>query len=222
VRTRQDWVAQLPNFPNIRELEIFIPEDVAEEPLINLLSKLNHLSSLFLDMETLVPFPDCISAFKNHNRLYSFCLRYCKWPRKEVGDCTMFPPHLVELILWDITFEEDPMPQLEKLPNLRELILYDGKIEAAGRNRMICSRGGFGGLQLLLQGRFWSKWPGFGAMPMLNELTLIRCRKLQIVPDLQYLAKLQEFTTDVCSDEFKSKLQGEDQWKIKHIPSVSQ
>ncbi|XP_078161819.1 putative disease resistance RPP8-like protein 2 [Carex rostrata] len=116
VRPRQDWVAELPNFPNIRKLGIIIPEDVAGEPLI-MLSNLNHLGSLHLKMthNGQMTLPDCISAFRNHNSLHSFSLEGGKWPRKEVGDCTLFPPHLVKLSLngrgWYELFalEEDPM-----------------------------------------------------------------------------------------------------------------
>ncbi|XP_078149231.1 disease resistance protein RPP13-like [Carex rostrata] len=221
VRARQDWVTELPNFPNIRKLKILIPEDVAGEPLMNSLSNLNHLSSLYLYMKAYkkITFPDCISAFRNHNHLYSFFLGSSRWHRKEIGDCTLFPPHLVKLKLRWFSFEEDPMPQLEKLPNLRVLKL-DGNIEAANGNHMVCSRGGFGCLQRLqLEVSHLEEWKiEEGAMPMLNQLFL-SCSGMQIVPDFQYLVNLQELTA-YCGPRIKSWLEGEDQWKIKHIPSV--
>ncbi|XP_078154016.1 disease resistance protein RPP13-like [Carex rostrata] len=222
VRARQDWVIELPKFPYLRKLGIDIPEDVAGEPLINSLSNLNHLGSLYLYMEggnCRMTFPDCISAFRNHNHLYSFSLEWGRWPRKEIGDCTLFPPHLVKLTLWRFSFEEDPMPQLEKLPNLKVLNLY-GKIDATDGKQMICSRGGFDRLQRLqLYVRYLEEWKiEEGAMPMLNQLQMAS-NWMQIVPDLQYLVNLQELTVD-CLDEFKARLEGEDQWKIKHIPSV--
>ncbi|XP_078161812.1 putative disease resistance RPP8-like protein 2 [Carex rostrata] len=227
VRARQGWVAELPNFPNIRKLGIVIPEDVAGEPLIMLLSNLNHLGSLHLEMTRNVQmtFPDCISAFRNHNNLHSFSLVMCKWPRKEVDDCTLFPPHLVKLSLtsWGGLFalEEDPMPQLEKLPNLKVLRIYNASMQAADGKQMICSRGGFGRLQQLrLDVRYLEEWKiEEGAMPMLNQLELWGYSMMKIVPDLQYLVNLQELIIH-CSNEFKSRLEGEDQWKIKHIPSV--
>ncbi|XP_078161816.1 disease resistance protein RPP13-like [Carex rostrata] len=231
VRARKDWVAELPNFPNIRKLGIVIPEDVAGEPLIMLLSNLNHLGSLHLKMTCSgqMTFPDCISAFRNHNSLNSFSLVNGKWPRKEVGECTLFPPHLVKLslngllLVMDIklfALEEDPMPQLEKLPNLRVLNIYEASMEAADGKQMICSRGGFGRLQQLRLGVIdLEEWKiEEGAMPMLNQLKL-NCWSMKIVPDLQYLVNLQELTIN-CLNEFKSRLEGEDQWKIKHIPSV--
>ncbi|XP_078161624.1 disease resistance protein RPP13-like [Carex rostrata] len=227
VRARQDWVAELPNFPNIRKLGIVIPEDVAGEPLIMLLSNLNHLGSLHLKMTHTrqMTFANCISAFRNHNNLHSFSLVNGKWPRKEVGDCTLFPPHLVKLSLngeYDRLFalEEDPMPQLEKLPNLRVLHIGRASMEAVDGKQMICSRGGFGRLQQLRLGVVdLEEWKiEEGAMPMLNQLRCW-CWWMNIVPDLQYLVNLQELTIN-CLDEFESRLEGEDQWKIKHIPSV--
>ncbi|XP_078161811.1 putative disease resistance RPP8-like protein 2 [Carex rostrata] len=225
VRARQDWVAELPNFPNIRKLGIVIPEDVAGEPLIMLLSNLNHLGSLHLEMTRngQMTFPDCISAFRNHNSLYSFSLEMGKWPRKEVGDCTLFPPHLVKLSLRLFALEEDPMPQLEKLPNLRVLHTCLASMEAADGKQMICSRGGFGRLQQLrLDVCYLEEWKiEEGAMPMLNQLVLWDYRMMEIVPDLQYLVNLQELTIINCSVGFKSRLvEGEGQLKIKHIPSV--
>ena len=223
VRARQDWVVELPKFPYLRELRIVIPKDVAGEPLMNSLSNLNHLGSLYLKMagdNCRMTFPDCISAFRNHNHLYSFSLEGGRWPRKEIGDCTLFPPHLVKLTLWKFSFEEDPMPQLEKLPNLKVLRLWNSSMEAAEGKQMICSRGGFGRLERF---EFYvshlEEWKiEKGAMPMLNQLYL-ESYQLQIVPDLQYLVNLQELTV-YCLDEFKSRLEGEDQSKIKHIPSV--
>ena len=121
---------------------IVIPLDVAGYPLINLLSNLNHLGSLDLWMADgcQMTFPDCISAFRNHNHLYSFTLWEGRWPRKEIGDCTLFPPHLVKLTLWWLCFEEDPMPQLEKLPNLKVLNLEYSSMEAAEGKQMIYGR----------------------------------------------------------------------------------
>ncbi|XP_078153679.1 putative disease resistance RPP8-like protein 2 [Carex rostrata] len=224
VRVRQDWVAKLPNIPNLRKLRIVIPEDDEGEPLINLLSTLNYLSSLHLEMSSSrrMAFPSCISAFRNHNRLNSFRLVESIWPRKEVVDYTLFPAHLVKLTLERFCFEEDPMPQLEKLANLRVLKL-SGKIEAADDKQMIWSTGSFSHLQgLLLDVRNLEEWKiEVGAIPMLNQLLLTRCRKLQIVPDMQYLINLQEFTVHHCLDQFYSRLQEEDKWKIKHISSVS-
>ncbi|XP_078153798.1 disease resistance protein RPP8-like [Carex rostrata] len=223
VRARQDWVTELPKFPYLRKLGIDIPEDVAGEPLMNSLSNLNHLGSLDLNMagdNCRMTFSDCISAFRNLNHLYSFTLQKGRWPRKEIGDCTLFPPHLVKLTLREFSFEEDPMPQLEKLPNLKVLDLWYSSMEAVDGKCMICSRGGFGRLQrLFLWVEDLEEWKiEDGAMPMLNQLKLEYC-KLQIVPHLQYLVNLQELTVD-CLDEFKSRLEGEDQWKINHIPSV--
>ena len=56
-------------------------------------------------------------------------------------------------------------------------------------------------------------------MPMLNQL-LLGCRELKIVPDLQYLVNLEKF--ELCNSRMvRSRLQGEDKWKIMHIPSVT-
>ncbi|KAF3341056.1 disease resistance protein RDL6 [Carex littledalei] len=131
----------------------------------------------------------CISAFKNHERLHSFNQVTDRWPEKEVVDFTLFSPHLVKLTLNDFRFEQDPMSQLEKLPKLRVLELFNAIIEADGK-QMICSRGGFSRLQrLLLSVDNLKEWKieGGAVCPCssLNQLVL-KCFLLQIVPDLQY------------------------------------
>ena len=222
VRARQDWVAELPHFPYIRKLGIFIPKDVAWEPLINLLSNLNYMGSLHLTIlgdDKQITFPDCILAFKNHNRLHSFNLTGGTWRLKEVIDCTLFPPNLVKLKLGWISFKEDPMPQLEKLPKLRVLTLEGGLLTE--NQMMICSSGGFGCLQKFhLDVLYMVEWKiEEGAMPVLNQLKLGDLLGDLQVPDLQYLPNILECTV-LYSDSMKSKMLGEYQWKIKHIPSV--
>ncbi|XP_078169235.1 disease resistance protein RPP13-like [Carex rostrata] len=224
VRVRQDWVVKLPHFPCIRKLGIDIPVDVAWEPLINLLSNLNYLGSLHLrilgmDKHLQITFPDCIFAFKNHNRLHSFKLiGGTYWRLKEVIDCTLFPPNLVKLKLCLISFEEDPMPQLEKLPKLKVLTL-DGEIKTE-KKTMICSRGGFGCLQKFHLDVRLIEWKiEEGAMPVLNQLILGDPFWYLQVPDLQYLPNILECTV-LWMDAITLKMREEYQRKTKHIPSV--
>lgn len=224
VRARKEWGTKLPHFPHIRKLAITIPEDVATESIIDLLSDLKDVSSLYLREEGVVRmvFPSSTSAFRNHHLLHSLYLNGI-WPKKEV-DSSLLPPHLVKLTLDYFQLGLDPMPQLEKLPNLRVLIIKQTTMKEADRKQMVCSGGAFRRLQIL-QIRYVSDLNELkieeGAMSMLNQLVLIGCDQLQVVPDLQYLTNLRELRVQSMRNEFKRRLQGQDQWKIAHILSVT-
>ncbi|KAI8533108.1 hypothetical protein RHMOL_Rhmol11G0270400 [Rhododendron molle] len=76
---------------------------------------------------------------------------------------------------------EDPMPTLEKLPNLRCLMLCRGEYK-----EMVCSAGGF---PQLISLELWDiddveEWRvERGAMPSLLDLTIRGCKKLKEIPD---------------------------------------
>ncbi|KAI8025503.1 putative disease resistance protein [Camellia lanceoleosa] len=133
-----------------------------------------------------------------------------------------FPANLTDLTLWDTKLEEDPMPTLEKFPNLRTLILrensYIGK-------EIVCSSapppptttapssssgggggggGGYsgcdgGGFPKLISLHLWSieileEWRvEQGAMLCLFRLQIIGCKKLKEVSDgLRFITTLRE------------------------------
>ncbi|KAK9082658.1 hypothetical protein Scep_029129 [Stephania cephalantha] len=93
-----------------------------------------------------------------------------------------FPPNLTILKLQRIVLEEDPMPTLEKLPNLTHLCLcgsYNG-------TSMVCKAQGFPRLQKLeLLALFnLEEWiVEEGAAPHLHHLTIRSCGKLMEVPE---------------------------------------
>ncbi|KAI3941153.1 hypothetical protein MKW92_047545 [Papaver armeniacum] len=135
-----------------------------------------------------------------------------------------FPPNLCKLKLEWSGIKEDPMPILEKLPNLTFLHLgfdsYVGK-------KMVCSGGGFCGLQTLKI--FWTQkleeWIiEEGALGSLAILEVRNCIKLEMIPDgLQQLTTLKNLSVVNMPPQFQSRMTKEvgDDWnKIKHIPRV--
>ena len=104
-------------------------------------------------------------------------------PVKKLPEAHQFSPNLAKLTLWRTFLEEDPMPTLETLPNLKILRLsrysFDGK-------DMVCSKGGFPLLQyLLLENLYYlEEWRvEEGAMPSLCRLEVVHCRRLKLIPD---------------------------------------
>ncbi|KAL4616017.1 hypothetical protein ACB092_07G169100 [Castanea dentata] len=142
---------------------------------------------------------------------------------KKLPEAHQFPPNLAKLTLLGTRLEEDPMPTLEKLPNLKILCLdcrcFIGK-------DMVCSERGFPLLQsLLLLGLFsLEEWRvEEGAMPSLCHLIIDRCFDLKTIPDgLRFVTTLRELEIRFMPKSFKDRLDegGLDFDKVKHVPSL--
>uniref|UniRef100_A0A5B7BUI5 Putative disease resistance RPP8-like protein 3 n=1 Tax=Davidia involucrata TaxID=16924 RepID=A0A5B7BUI5_DAVIN len=106
-----------------------------------------------------------------------------------------FPPSLTQLTLWNTELKDDPMPTLEKLPNLQVLKL---KHNSYWGRKLTCSSGGFPKLQVLhLKTMQWLKeWTmGTESMPCLVCLVINPCAYLRRLPEeiwhLKSLCKLE-------------------------------
>ena len=138
----------------------------------------------------------------------------------------LFPPNLTELILQCSKLQQDPTPILERLPMLTFLSLtynfYIGE-------EMVFSRNGFLQLKVLrLSSRFIKRLKvDIGAMPNLNELCIVDCKSLEMVPEgVRYITTLQNLQIGYMSKDFIRRLQvidgkeGEDFYKVQHVPSI--
>eukprot|EP00262_Sarcandra_glabra_P000161 TRINITY_DN10246_c0_g1_i3.p1 TRINITY_DN10246_c0_g1~~TRINITY_DN10246_c0_g1_i3.p1 ORF type:complete len:762 (+),score=108.97 TRINITY_DN10246_c0_g1_i3:153-2438(+) len=143
---------------------------------------------------------------------------------EKIPDAHEFPPNLTELTLVGTEFERDPLPILEKLPSLTFLELI-GKSYAG--EKMVCSASGFPRLrELTLNGlpklREWKVEQG--AMPNLKRLVVVGCHQLEEVPEgLQHVTTLRELELIAMPVEFRNRVvdnDGEDWYKIRHIPSL--
>ena len=101
---------------------------------------------------------------------------------KRLPEAHKFSPNLAKLTLRETYIKEDPMPTLEKVPNLKILrLLCDSFVV----KHMVCSKGGFPQLRsLLLSFLNLEEWRvEEGAMPSLRDLTIDFCWSLQTIPD---------------------------------------
>ncbi|KAL1218253.1 putative disease resistance protein [Cardamine amara subsp. amara] len=132
-----------------------------------------------------------------------------------------FPSHLTTISLFHCRLEEDPMPILEKLLQLKEVRLWDRSFSG---KRMVCSGGGFPQLQKLqfYWLKEWEEWVvEEGSMPLLHTLEIMYCQKLKELPDgLRFITSLKELEIFGATLQFKKKLcrGGEDFYKVQHIP----
>ncbi|CAL5362260.1 unnamed protein product [Camellia sinensis] len=141
--------------------------------------------------------------------------------------CQGFSPNLIELTLVGCELEEDPMPTLERLPNLQ--YLYLGNCAFVG-DKMVCSANGLSQLKTLhlFNLEHLKEWEvEKGAMPNLSALEIVFCRGLEMVPEgLRFIATLQRFTTKDMSENFNNKLrrvngeEGEEFYKVQHVSSL--
>ncbi|KAG2298074.1 hypothetical protein Bca4012_009284 [Brassica carinata] len=219
--TKHSSVMDLHCMTRLRNLlMIFNEEGCTMETLSSSLSKLRHLESLSIDYNHFkVCTPkndekgfvlDCV-----HLKKLELCIYMPGLP-----DEKHLPSYLTTISLTGCCLKEDPMLILEKLSHLKEVDL--GKRSFFGK-RMVCSRGGFPQLQMLLFLGLheWEEWIiEEGSMPLLHTLDVSYCEKLKEVPNgIQFLTSLK----DMCmGEEWKKRLSegGEDYYKVQHVISV--
>ncbi|XP_073104125.1 disease resistance RPP8-like protein 3 isoform X2 [Elaeis guineensis] len=183
---------------------------------------LEKMDSLFSFSMTMRELPrDIFFAHARHLQKLRSLYLIGPFQQQQFPDSSQFPPNLTKLMLEGSTLEQDPMPVLEKLPNLRLLALRWGAY--AGRS-MSCSAGGFPRLQHLILSCLndLEEWRvGVGAMPCLTHLTIDGCRKLKMLPEgLQHVTTLRELKLIEMYCEFIDRVRNEDGYKVRHIPST--
>ncbi|XP_038974010.1 disease resistance RPP8-like protein 3 [Phoenix dactylifera] len=196
-----------------------------EESLEKALKQMDNLVSLSLILlERIIPGDVLFAQTPNLYQLRSLTLwgRLLLKQQQQCPDSSQFPPNLTKLVLIHSEFEQDPMPVLDKLPNLRLLQLnayaYKGKSMSCSSTR------GFPQLQQLVLFGVHSleEWRvKAGAMPSLTHLTIAKCEKLKMLPEgLQHVTTLRELDLRDMSYEFNKRVRNEDAYKVRHIPSI--
>ncbi|KAG4956843.1 hypothetical protein JHK85_043223 [Glycine max] len=208
-------VSDLMKLTNLRKLVIDDPKfgDIFKYPNVTF----SHLESLFFvsseDISIVHVALGCPNLYKLHIE----------------GPIKIFPePHQLSSKLVKLKFKGsgllvDPMPTLEKLPNLRFLEL---QLDSFMGKKLFCSSNGFPQLKSLVIYDLpnLEEWKlGKGAMPSLRKLEIANCTKLERVPDgLRFVATLQDLEIRSMFAVFRTKLEkgGEDYYKIQHVPTV--
>ncbi|MFQ6635530.1 hypothetical protein Gotur_011302, partial [Gossypium turneri] len=225
--TKNCYLEDLINMTNLRELEIYGPfnienfndEELGENPPI--------IGSKYLHSFSIVG--SGVSSSKIDPRhlahLLSNCTSICKMSIisaniSELPEYHYFSSHLAYIRLSWCEFEEDPMPTLEKLPNLR-ILEFEGSFK---RNKMFCSAHGFPQLESLMSVPNLVEWKvDEGAMPSLQQLEIWCCPRLKMLPEgLRFVTTLKELKIESMLKAFKDRLEegGEDFYKVKHVPSI--
>ena len=166
--------------------------------------------------------PHVIQILSSHPHIY---VLYVNYPIRKLPKTPQFSPNLAELYLEYNCLEKDPMPTLEKLPNLKILHLLGSCMPFLEKD-MVCSERGFPLLQYLFLSNlfFLEEWRvEEGAMPSLSHLTITYCIQLKTIPDgLRFVTTLRQLEIRNMMKSFKDRLdEGRlDFDKVKHVPSL--
>ncbi|KAL2229610.1 UNVERIFIED_CONTAM: putative disease resistance RPP8-like protein 2 [Sesamum indicum] len=227
-----DDITHLLKLPKLQHLRAFICN---EESLLMIVDyALNHQEQ-FREIQLVIE--DGISLENDGSssslltkvlRIHSLCLlsiwcRVGKLPAYEIELCQ----NLLTLNLEGCYIKEDPMKILEKLPVLTSLRFQS---HAYVGRKMVCSASGFPKLtELTLSSlRNLEEWRvEERAMPNLSRLIIQVCVKLKMIPEgLKFITTLKQLAIGDMPNKFNDRLQvvdgkeGEDYYKIKHIPSI--
>ncbi|KAK9698119.1 hypothetical protein RND81_08G083700 [Saponaria officinalis] len=134
----------------------------------------------------------------------------------------MFPCNLVELGFWYCKLSEDPMPVLEKLPNLRNLQLHI----CYGGVEMNCSDTSFPELTYLeLDGLFFLNFRNvkMGGFPKLLEMAIYNC-PLQKIPDALHpgINILCSSILDPLANEYRLRGKASEEVQIPNLNTASE
>ncbi|KAJ1693110.1 hypothetical protein LUZ63_009808 [Rhynchospora breviuscula] len=235
IKIRESWLVEgWPKMPSIRVLWLFDFPPKYKESFCNFLSEVPHLTYLFMQFfgRARAPYERLdMSSFPCYNHMQSLHV-VGKWNNYEcIGgvnqykalDIRLFPIHLIKLIIVHCDFEEDPMPIIEKLKNLRLLELMGSDNRKQYNKKFSCSARGFPRLEYLKFRDLKSleEWKvEKGGMSLLKEIRIWDCYDLVTVPELQHMTKLNKLTLWNGHESLVKRLQGDESYKLKHIPSI--
>ncbi|KAF8081474.1 hypothetical protein N665_0884s0003 [Sinapis alba] len=210
--TEHGSVRDLQGMSQLKFLSLYIKgEGCSMETLSSSLRELRHLENLYIDdYKVYVPTNDILNLRKPKLGIHI----------QRLPDEHHLPSHLTTIYLRECRLEEDPLPILEKLLQLKEVGLgsrsFCGKI-------MVCSEGGFPQLQKLEFDELydWEEWiVEKDSMPLLHTLAILDCPKLKEFPDgVKYITSLKDLSIAFMGSEWKRRLSqgGEDYYKVQHI-----
>ncbi|XP_078153615.1 putative disease resistance RPP8-like protein 2 [Carex rostrata] len=220
----KSWKKSLPNYLlGIRKLQLLCCDEHDDMLIHDFISKLNNLLSV--ELINLGPARGMIDfssspSFQNIHTMYLSGGSDANDETAYIGIAEM-PPNLTKLTLSRYNLNDDPMPKLERLSNLKYLKLDGINIEA---DTIVCTYGGFPRLQNLelVDVKNIKEWKvEYGALPVLKCLRINACSELRALPDLHFVTTLQELEIDRPLYSKIENKSGEEWEKVKHIPTIN-
>ncbi|EEF37323.1 hypothetical protein RCOM_0745070 [Ricinus communis] len=132
--------------------------------------------------------------------------------------------NLTRLHLAYSDLSENQISVLQYLPKLKDLTLWS-TFNAKMIGKQFCKAGGFPELEILkIVSDFLAEWTEVvnGAFPSLTFLMFSDCPNFKFLPEgLQNISKLQKLAFWEVHEDLSRQLQGEENYKIKHISKVT-
>ncbi|KAJ4730435.1 Disease resistance protein (CC-NBS-LRR class) family [Rhynchospora pubera] len=227
VKVRESWVVEgWPKMPNIRVLRLTEFPPNYKESFCNFIMEAPHLTSLHVDCGR-VPYERLdMSSFPCYNHMKSLSVTGNNYEcfggveQYKPLDIRLFPIHLIKLSIWYCDFQEDPMPIIEKLKNLRSLVLVGTQHY---KKQLSCSARGFPHLEYLYLMEMYDleEWKvEKGGMPLLKNIDIRGCLDLVVIPELQHMTKLNKITFLFNHENLRERLKGPESYKLQHISSI--
>ncbi|PON54385.1 NB-ARC domain, LRR domain containing protein [Trema orientale] len=222
VTIRYDTLVKL---TNIQELTmVFRSKGDATKVLDCPIIKRGQVRSLDLLVHDEETFPS-LTSLSQCRLLYKLSLRGVI----EQDNISFLPESIVKLTLEASSIRQDPMAVLEKQPNLKRLRLLSGSYMGS---KLVCSAGGFPKLETLrlCHLNYLEEWRmEKDAMPSLQILDLEYVPYLEMIPEgLKFVKTLRQLNVTNMHKSFMDRLrvnkegiEGEDFYKVRHIPSIS-
>ncbi|XP_062083396.1 probable disease resistance RPP8-like protein 2 [Humulus lupulus] len=219
IRTKHLFLSDLLQLKNLKKLAIVVDgnfDSFLHNPQTLTFTRLLSIQVTALGNDVKI---DIVPLILSCPQIYKLALES---PVVRLPQVNQFPPNLINLRLFNLRLEDDPMPTLEKLPKLRVLVI--DRYSFMG-DEMVCSRGGFNRLESLelsgLQGlKEWKVEES--ALSRLGYLRIEKCRGLRRVPDgLRSISTLHDILIHRMPKKFKERMEegGEDFYKVNHVTS---
>ncbi|KAF7809696.1 disease resistance RPP8-like protein 3 [Senna tora] len=213
------WIEDgLAKMSNLRQLGIYELSGKTVRSVLSIAQGLHHLHSLSLSLKSEEEEFPILMQLSQCTNLHKLSLN---GKIKKLPDPHEFPPNLIKLTLHNSYLQMDSISKLERLPQLKMLVLGKGAYDWP---ELRFSGEGFSELRILRLNvlRELEEWRvEEGGMPRVEHIVINRCEKLKKIPEgVKGVNCLKEIKIIGMPVEFEHRLRTKDLLEFQHAPSV--
>lgn len=215
-----NWIVDggLANMINLRQLGICVLSGQMVNSVLSTVQGLHNLHSLSLDLQSE---DDEFPIFMQLSQCTHLQKLSLNGKIKKLPEPHEFPPNLLKLTLHNSYLQKESIAKLERLPNLKMLILGQGAYNWPELN---FNAEGFPQLHILrlVLLKELEEWTVEGsAMPRLENIVIDRCEKLKKIPEgLKSITSLKKLKIVGMPVEFEHRLRTKDLFEFTNTPVI--
>ncbi|XP_061345665.1 putative disease resistance protein At1g50180 [Gastrolobium bilobum] len=215
-----NWIVDggLANMSNLRQLGIYELSGQMVNSVLSTVQGLRNLHSLSLSLQSE---EDEFPIFMQLSQCTHLQKLYLNGKIKKLPDPHEFPPNLLKLTLHNSHLQKESIAKLERLPNLKMLILGKG---AYNWPELTFTAGGFSQLHILrlILLKELEEWTvEERAMPRIEHMVIDRCEKLKRIPEgLKAVTSLKKLKIIGMPVEFEHRLRTKDLLEFTNAPAI--